>query len=117
MLKYVKKYLTKTYDTTINANLTQALLWIHRKRAFSISKKFVDAITSLRLDNNRSTKHNSNQALGVKWQFVGVFALQWKFKGIFTMKKLNKLLERPKQFTSNKWLYEITAREALALGC
>lgn len=79
-VSYIIKYITKELFTD-KAILTLAMLWIFRKRSFSVSKDF--ATKMARLD---SSMHNSYQ-LSLAGEILT--EIQWSFIGIFTKYELN----------------------------
>ena len=89
-VRYVIKYITKDLFSE-KGKLTMALLWVFRKRSFSISRDFQSMVS--RLD---SSMHNSNQ---LSLRGVKLTQIVWHFMGIFEKSKL--------QITENEWNVEI----------
>ncbi|MCD5401921.1 hypothetical protein LR013_04975, partial [candidate division NPL-UPA2 bacterium] len=78
-VSYIIKYITKELFSE-KAILTRAMLWLFRKRSFSVSKEFVSGLK--RLDNSM---HNSHQ---VSLTGERVTAIVWHFLGIFSKEEL-----------------------------
>ena len=78
-VRYVTKYITKDLFSE-KGKLTMTLLWLFRKRSFSISRDF-QSIAS-RLDYSM---HNSNQ---VSFSGKKLTQIVWRFLGIFTKSEL-----------------------------
>jgi hypothetical protein len=72
-ISYILKYITKELHATTREpkhNLTLALMWLFRARAFSISQRFIEQLGLLLGSRLESSLHISNR----KFRFWGVFA-------------------------------------------
>ena len=89
-VSYILKYITKELFSD-KALLTRAMLWLFRKRSFSVSKDFMSGIS--RLDHSM---HNSHQ-LSITGERLT--QIVWRFLGIFTKSEL--------KIEENVWNIEI----------
>ena len=89
-VRYITKYITKDLFSE-KATQTLAMLWVFRKRSFSVSKDFASMMR--RLDN---CMHNSHQ---VSLSGKKLTQIVWRFLGIFTKSEL--------QITENVWTIQI----------
>ena len=79
-VSYIMKYITKELFSE-NAILTRAMLWLFRKRSFSVSKDFISRLKRL----DKVAMHNSHQ---VSLTGERVTAIVWHFLGIFSKEEL-----------------------------
>jgi len=100
-IRYLTKYLRKTHGKYSEPNVTQALLWIHQKRSFSMSQDFVD---SFRLVYKHL--HNSSATYDQLDLFGEIIEDKWQFVGIFSQKELESLpIDRGK--FGNDWVIRL----------
>ena len=89
-VSYIIKYITKELFSE-NAILTRAMLWLFKKRSFSVSKDFISGLK--RLDFNM---HNSHQ---VSLTGESVTKIVWHFIGIYSKSEL--------KINENEWNIQI----------
>jgi len=99
VLKYTSKYVRKTFGTS--ANLTQAKLWIHSKRSFSMSGNFVELIRLVKTQLHNSNKNEPNQ-----------FST-FEFVGISSKNNLKQFVKYIDSFQNGSWTLELKSIEGL----
>ena len=74
-VSYIMKYITKELFTD-KAILTLAMLWIFRKRSFSVSRDFASMIRRLdfHMHNSHQVSLTGEKITELEWHFIGIFS-------------------------------------------
>jgi len=86
-LRYLTKYLKKSYDKDSKYELTLAMLWIYHKQAFAISGKFYEKLKQIRLDTQSLS--NSNKLTQISLD-GNILKPDFKFLGVFSYAEIAK---------------------------
>ena len=73
-VSYIIKYITKELFSE-NAILTRAMLWLFKKRSFSVSKDFISGLKRLdySMHNSHQVSLRGEKLTKIVWEFVGIF--------------------------------------------
>jgi len=106
-IRYLTKYLRKTYGYDAETNLTQAQMWINRKQSFSMSHDFLN---SLRLVYENL--HNSNKKTEQLDLFDESTEEKWQLVGIYSKEEIKHLVKDD----STSWNLELSSLDGLKIG-
>lgn len=110
-VRYITKYLRKTHGYDSSRNLTQAMMWLHRKRSFSMSDDFVERCRLV-----SQIMHNSRIKSPKMDLFGNMIEEKWRLIGIFPKNQLMRVESLQQGLQKNQWVVCATNINNLCLS-